>query len=193
MAKDPRHLGPATWRTEQAAGGASGQLATFLADLTRLLAHEGALVAAVLRPEPQDEWSESSGVTAASWAPSVWSAATAEGWADALERGTTTLARVHAAASRGGDEALDAIGAEMLRVDGHPFASAAFAEILAKSARPRDVVRLVTYFAVAPDPGARGACPWRLRRRRAPCASSGRGSRRCSLRTAKGWMRAPRG
>jgi hypothetical protein len=92
----------------------------------------------------------------------VWSAVTAEGWADALERGTTTLARVHAAAARGGDEALDAIGAEMLRIDAHPFASVAFAELLAKSARPRDVVRLVTYFAVAPDPApaahALGAC-----------------------------------
>jgi hypothetical protein len=40
----------------------------------------------------------------------------------------------------------------MLRVGAHPFASAAFAEILARSGRTRDVVRLVTYFAVAPDP-----------------------------------------
>jgi hypothetical protein len=162
VAKDPRHLGPATWRTEQAAGGTSGQLATFLADLTRLLKHEGALVAAVLRPEPADEWADSSGVMAASWAPSAWNTATAEAWAVALERGATTLARVHAAAGRGGEDALDALGAEMLRVEAHPFASAAFAEILAKTARPRDVLRLVTYFAVAPDPApaahALGAC-----------------------------------
>jgi hypothetical protein len=48
--------------------------------------------------------------------------------------------------------ALDAISAEMLLVATHPFASAAFAEILARGARPRDVIRLVTYFAIAPDP-----------------------------------------
>jgi hypothetical protein len=37
-------------------------------------------------------------------------------------------------------------------VASHPFASGAFAELLARSGRPRDVMRLVTYFAVAPDP-----------------------------------------
>ena len=50
------------------------------------------------------------------------------------------------------DAALDAIGSEMLSVPAHPFASAAFAEVLAASTRPRDVIRLVTYFAIAPDP-----------------------------------------
>jgi hypothetical protein len=54
--------------------------------------------------------------------------------------------------SRGGEPALDAIGAEMLRVATHPFASATFAELVARSGRPRDVIRLVTYFAIAPDP-----------------------------------------
>jgi hypothetical protein len=40
----------------------------------------------------------------------------------------------------------------MLNVAAHPFASAVFAEFLAPFARERDVVRLVTYFAIAPDP-----------------------------------------
>jgi hypothetical protein len=55
---------------------------------------------------------------------------------------------------RGGGPALDAIGAEMLRVPLHSAASDAFAEILARSGRPRDVIRLVTYFAITPDPDA---------------------------------------
>jgi len=40
----------------------------------------------------------------------------------------------------------------MLRVHSHPTASAMFAHVLARSGRARDVIRLVTYFAVAPDP-----------------------------------------
>ncbi|HEX4445842.1 MAG TPA: hypothetical protein VH044_03875, partial [Polyangiaceae bacterium] len=79
-----------------------------------------------------------------------------------LERGATTFPRVRAAAVRGGEAALDAIGAEMLDVGVHASASAAFAEILSGSRRPRDVLRLVTYFAIAPDPvpaaRALGAC-----------------------------------
>jgi hypothetical protein len=45
-------------------------------------------------------------------------------------------------------------GGVRARIDdaAYPFASAAFAELLARSGRARDVVRLVTYFAVAPDP-----------------------------------------
>jgi hypothetical protein len=82
--------------------------------------------------------------------------------AAALESGATTVPRVRAAAARGGEAALDAIGAEMLDVGGHASASAAFAEILSHSGRPRDVLRLVTYFAIAPDPvpaaRALGAC-----------------------------------
>ena len=62
-----------------------------------------------------------------------------------------TLAKLRALASRGGEPALDVLGAEMLRAPLHPTASAAFAEILARSARPRDIIRLVTYFAIAPD------------------------------------------
>jgi hypothetical protein len=40
----------------------------------------------------------------------------------------------------------------MLKFQDHPFASQAFAELLARSGRARDIMRLVTFFAVAPDP-----------------------------------------
>ena len=167
VAIDPRRLGQAVWRTEQAAGETTVHLATFLADLTRLLAHEGTLVAAIApRETPGGDAPDSlhggSTATAGSWMPVEWNASTAAAMAEALERGATTFARVRAAAARGGEPALDAMGAEILRAGGHAFANAAFAEILAKSARPRDVVRLVTYFAIAPDPGlaahALGSC-----------------------------------
>jgi hypothetical protein len=164
VAIDPRQLAHSVWRTEQASGGPSVHLATFLADLTRLLAHEGSLVAAV-RPREAVEFEaadSSWGGAGGSWAPTEWNASTAAAMADALERGATTFARLRAAARRGGDLALDALGAEILRAGSHAFANAAFAEILAKSGRPRDVLRLVTYFAIAPDPGlaapALGAC-----------------------------------
>ena len=72
--------------------------------------------------------------------------------AAALEANVFAPARARQIVQRGGEQALDAIGAEMLKVTDHPLASAAFAEVLAKSGRPRDVMRLVTYFAVTPDP-----------------------------------------
>jgi len=150
VATDPRRLGAAVWRTEQAAGGQTVQLASFLADLGRLLAQEGALVVALSPQEPPDE--ERDDGPEPSWVPTEWSAATAASLADALERGALTFQRVRAAVSKGGEAALDAIGGEMLQVESHPFASAAFADVLARSARPRDVLRLVTYFAIAPDP-----------------------------------------
>ncbi|MBS2020294.1 MAG: hypothetical protein JST00_45965 [Deltaproteobacteria bacterium] len=90
--------------------------------------------------------------------PSSWMPAelgTVEGaarLASALERGATTAPRVRALVLRGGDAALDAIGREMLEVANHPFASAVFADILGRRSRERDVVRLVSYFAIAPDP-----------------------------------------
>jgi hypothetical protein len=166
VAIDPRRLGQAVWRAEQASGTASGasiHLATFLADLTRLLTHDGTLVAAISpRETPGNEAPDSLTGSSASWMPTEWNASTAAAMAEALESGATTFARVRAAAARGGEPALDAMGAEILRAGGHAFANAAFAEILAKSARPRDVVRLVTYFAIAPDPGvaahALGSC-----------------------------------
>jgi hypothetical protein len=159
VAKDPRKLAATLGR----AGGQTGegaQLATFLADLGRLLVHEGTMVASLLAPAPAD--SEDARDSDPSSIPEEWTPSTAALVADALERGTTTLPRVRAAAVRGGEAALDAIGAEMLDVAGHAVASAAFAEILSRSGRPRDVLRLVTYFAIAPDPvpaaRALGAC-----------------------------------
>jgi hypothetical protein len=154
VSQDPRELGSAVWRTDTAPGGDAGsQLATFVADLTRLLGHEGVLVAAIvpLHPPDEEQEGEARGVPP-SWVPVDWSARGAAALADALERGATTFPRVRAEVSRGGPVALDAIGAEMLHVGAHPFASAGLADILARSARPRDVIRLVTYFAIAPDP-----------------------------------------
>ena len=90
-----------------------------------------------------------------SWAPTDWSSLEASSaLADAVERGATTIPRLRGLVARGGEPALDAIGAEMLRVAAHPFASSVLAELLARSGRPRDVIRLVTYFAIAPEPTA---------------------------------------
>ncbi len=165
VARDPRQLGPAVWRTEQAEGGPNVQLATFLADLGRLLRHEGTLVAALSIAEPSVEAAVADPHRGHSWAPGLateWSPSTAAALATALEQGGMTSSRARASVTRGGEAAADAIGAEMLHVGDHAVASAVFAEILAKNARPRDVFRLVTYFAMAPDPEpaarALGAC-----------------------------------
>jgi hypothetical protein len=159
VAKDPREMAATIGRMDQAAGEGA-QLATFLADLATLLVSDGTLVAALLAPEPLA--AEDSRDAAPTLNPTEWTASAAAALADAFERGTTTFPRVRAAAVRGGEAALDAIGAEMLDVGGHASASAAFAEILSGSGRPRDVLRLVTYFAIAPDPvpaaRALGAC-----------------------------------
>jgi len=153
VAQDPRELGSAAWRTDAAPGGGGGrQLATFLADLTRLLAREGWLVLGVVALEPPEDEAGHTRGAPPSWVPTDWSTRGAAALADALERGATTYPRVRTEVARGGDAALDAVGAEMLHVGSHPFASAALAEILARAARPRDVARLVTYFAIAPDP-----------------------------------------
>ncbi len=148
VAKDPRRLAAQLARMDEAIDDGV-RLATFLADLGRLLAHEGTLVAALLAPEPPGAEDPAHEAPAS---PREWTASTAAALAQALERGATTFPRVRAAAVRGGEAALDAIGAEMLDVGGHVSASAAFAEILSGSGRPRDVLRLVTYFAIAPDP-----------------------------------------
>ncbi len=166
LSRDPRQLGPAVWRTEHAEGGANVQLATFLADLGRLLRHPGALVAAIAPPELPEEVPAQIPVSPHSWAPpgltAEWTESTAAALADALERGGMTALRARTSVGRGGEAAVDAIGAEMLRVGDHAVASAVFAEIVARNARPRDILRLVTYFAVAPDPEpaarALGAC-----------------------------------
>jgi hypothetical protein len=159
VARDPRQMAATIARMDRAAG-ADAQLVTFLADLGRLLEHEGTVVAALLAPGPPD--ADDAHDEAPVLNPDEWTASTAAAIADALERGATTFPRVRAAAVRGGEAALDAIGAEMLDVGVHAAASAAFAEILSGSGRPRDVLRLVTYFAIAPDPvpaaRALGAC-----------------------------------
>jgi hypothetical protein len=159
VAKDPRQMAATIGRMDGVAGEGA-QVATFLADLGRLLEHEGMVVAALLAPDPPDADDPRDAAPALN--PGEWTASTAAAIAEALERGETTFPRVRAAAVRGGEAALDAIGAEMLDVGVHAAASAAFAEILSTSGRPRDVLRLVTYFAIAPDPlpaaRALGAC-----------------------------------
>ena len=180
VARDPRDLAAAISRWDRGAtfspvtsplapgrGAPGAHLDTFVADLTKLLAAPGALLLALLPPAPRLAALLDQHATAAtpgapdaapsmrppSWLPQDWSAPdTSSTLADSIERGTTTLPRARLAVRRGGDAALDAIGAEMLHASAHPFASAAFAEVLARSSRPRDIMRLVTYFAIAPDP-----------------------------------------
>jgi hypothetical protein len=175
-ARDPRELAAIVARTDtprphELAKGADAHLDSLLADLARLLACPGALLLATplldptdeadalglpSHPNPKTEGAEVSEATSPrtpSWVPMNWSSDDAgAALADAYERGATTQPRIRAAVARGGEAALDAIGAEMLRVGAHPFASSSFAEILARSSRTRDIVRLVTYFAIAPDP-----------------------------------------
>ena len=157
LARDPRELAAIVARTPQD-NPRDAHLDSLLADLARLLKRAGTVVlSAPLRNQPTE--AEALGAPPSSrppsWLPTDWSSVEAgAALADAFERGTTTQPRIRAAVARGGEPALDAVGAEMLRVGAHPFASAAFAEILARSGRTRDVVRLVTYFAVAPDPAA---------------------------------------
>lgn len=116
-----------------------------------LVARPGALVLFVV-PQPRATQSIPP-VQPSSWLPADFgSPEAASRLATALERGATTIPRARSLVMRGGDAALDQLGAEMLHVAAHPFASAAFAEILARAGRERDVVRLVTYFAIAPDP-----------------------------------------
>ncbi len=164
--RDPRELASIIARLERDRGPA--QLDKFLADLSELLKKPGALVLAVAPPDPEGATIVPSEPASAAAPPSDPPAGEARrpstvplDWsrpeigaevADAFERSHADLARVRHLVARGGEPALDAIGAEMLRVPSHPAASAAFAEILARSGRQRDVVRLVTYFAVAPDP-----------------------------------------
>ncbi|MDB4935051.1 MAG: hypothetical protein JWP87_2023 [Labilithrix sp.] len=123
-----------------------------LAHATRMLAaHHGALVAFVASAERRSPLAVNS-LPPSSWLPSdLGSPDAATRLAAALERGATTAPRTRSLILRGGDAALDAIGAEMLNVAAHPFASAVFADILGRASRERDVVRLVSYFAIAPD------------------------------------------
>lgn len=119
-------------------------------EMAQLAPHQGDLVVfATMEPrssrDPQVP-------VASSWLPvDLGSLEAAARLASALERGATTAPRARSVILGGGDTALDAIGAEMLKVAGHPFASAVFADILGRASRERDVVRLVSYFAIAPD------------------------------------------
>lgn len=152
--RDPRELAAIVARTAPESAH-EVHVDSLIAHLARLLEHAGALVLAapLLEPDSPNEVTGTTATRTPSWLPSDWSSGDASAaMADAFERGATTQPRIRAAVERGGDAALDAIGAEMLRVGAHPFASAAFAELLARSGRTRDIARLVTYFAVAPDP-----------------------------------------
>lgn len=126
-------------------------IAKITADVASIAAKHGALLLVVTR-EPRSQ-REAPPIPPASWQPvDVDASGTAQALASALERGAITAPRARSILIRGGDLALDAIGKEMLNVAAHPFASSVFAELLAPFARERDVVRLVTYFAIAPDP-----------------------------------------
>jgi hypothetical protein len=119
-------------------------------EVAALGAQQGELVAFV-RMEPRS-MNEPQVVPPSSWFPADFgSLEAASRLAGALERGATTAPRARSVILRGGDAALDAIGAEMLNAAAHPFASAVFADILGRASRERDVVRLVSYFAIAPD------------------------------------------
>ncbi len=149
--RDPRDLAATLARTDQSSP-ASMRLDSLLADVAALVMHPGALVLAVASNLPETVAQPPSSARP-SWLPHDWdSPLAAVSLASALERGNSTVPRAFALVQRGGDTALDAIGAEMLDTEAHPFASAAFAEILARRARARDVTRLITYFAIAPDP-----------------------------------------
>jgi hypothetical protein len=127
-------------------------LDSFVGDLGHLLSHGGVLVLSAPLRTAEDAPSAPPPSMRPSWIPTDWALpSTAISLAEAVEQGAVTLPRVHTIIERGGEPALDAIGAEMLKPT-HPFASAAFADILSRSGRARDVMRLVTYFAVAPDP-----------------------------------------
>jgi len=122
-------------------------------ELAPLALHHGALIAFVsLEPRSSQRRWEGRSVPPSSWLPADFtSLEAASRLAAALERGATTAPRTRSVILRGGDAALDSIGAEMLNVTAHPFASAVFADILGRASRERDVVRLVSYFAIAPD------------------------------------------
>jgi hypothetical protein len=170
--RDPRELAGALARIEPVnlrdtspptTGPLSLRLDTLLADVATLVENPGVLVLAVA-PSIPDTSAQPEASARPSWQPHGWdSPQAALTLASALERGNATVPRAYALVQRGGDVALDAVGAEMLNVEAHAFASAAFAEILARKARARDVTRLITYFAIAPEPSLAArtlaACP----------------------------------
>ncbi len=162
--RDPRDLAatiarievPSKDATQQSIpqSGSSLRLDTLVADIAALAKHNGTIIMAIAPNVPETSAEPDSQVGARpSWLPHDWdSPLAAVALAIALEKGNSTVPRAFALVQRGGDGALDAIGAEMLNTEAHPFASAAFAEILARRARTRDITRLITYFAIAPEP-----------------------------------------
>jgi len=127
-----------------------GGVAAIVSDATALLPKGALLVVALREPRSMREQPR---LPPASWFPEdLGSPEAPKALAAALERGATTAPRVRSLLMRSGDGALDAAGKEMLLVQAHPFASSVFAEILASASRERDVIRLVTYFAIAPEP-----------------------------------------
>lgn len=105
-----------------------------------------------VRGAPPRAACDAQAVPASSWLPAdLRSFEAVARLAAALERGAVTAPRARSVILAGGDETFDAIGAEMLEVAAHPFASAVFADVLGRVSRTRDVVRLVSYFAIAPD------------------------------------------
>ncbi|MFO0672711.1 MAG: hypothetical protein U0235_24370 [Polyangiaceae bacterium] len=153
--KSPLDLAKAVSAIERTEGPAG--LDSLIADVAPLLDHPGDIVFATPPCDPELDALVAVSVPPPSGpvssVPLDWTQGeSAASLASRFEAGLIALARLRQLVTRGGEPALDAIGAEMLNVTAHPAASAAFAEILAKSGRPRDLVRLVTYFAVTPDP-----------------------------------------
>jgi hypothetical protein len=162
-ARDPMELAHAVSALERSAGSPVA-LDTLIADVVRLLERGGDLVLsvpfvdpdldgiAIATPSAPPSEVPASGMPMPMPMPIDWTQGDAAiAIANAVEGGALSPARVRRLVARGGEPALDAIGAEMLNVPYHPAASATFAELLAKSGRARDVIRLVTYFAVTPD------------------------------------------
>ncbi|WP_394837786.1 hypothetical protein LVJ94_12815 [Pendulispora rubella] len=166
VARDPRELASVIARAERSRplptpmaslppSRPRVRLDTFLADLSDLLSRPGTLVLAVPLVDPEVDAAVPSKPPSdrPSSIPLDWSQPDlAENIAESIENGQTSFARLRNLIGRGGEPALDAIGAEMLRTSGHAAANAMFAEVLARAGRPRDVIRLVTHFAIASDP-----------------------------------------
>ncbi len=147
--RDARVVASALARAEDT--GSELRLDKLVADLFGLLAKRGTLILAAATPEV----ATSGDAPRPSFHPTDWTdPKTVRDLAAGLERGSVTPPRAWIFVHRGGDPAYDAVGGEMLEITSHPYASAVFADIVARSGRPRDVMRLVTYFAVAPDPAA---------------------------------------
>lgn len=154
--RSPIELAQTVSAIERAQGAPNG-LDSLIADVAPLLAQPGDVV---FTTPPCDPELDAIGAASApppsgpvSSLPLDWTyGESAASVAARFESGLLPYPRLRQLVARGGEPALDAIGAEMLNVTAHAAASAAFADILAKSGRPRDLVRLVTYFAVTPDP-----------------------------------------